>query len=65
MRVVVDRDKCVGMGTCVLTEPDVFDQDDDDGRVQLLTDQLEPHLREQVREATARCPVGAISLVEQ
>ena len=44
MRITADRDACVGSGQCVLTEPDVFDQDDD-GLVTLLT--------ERTSEATA------------
>ncbi len=36
MRVQVDREVCNGAGNCVLTVPEVFDQDDDDGLVTLL-----------------------------
>ena len=35
MRVRVDREVCVGAGMCALTEPEVFDQDPEDGRVVL------------------------------
>ena len=30
MKVVIDQDKCVGAGQCVLLAPDVFDQRDED-----------------------------------
>ena len=29
MEINVDRDRCVGAGQCVLSAPDVFDQDDE------------------------------------
>ena len=28
LKVIVDRDKCVGSGECVFTAPEVFDQDE-------------------------------------
>lgn len=58
-RVRVEADACVGAGTCVLTAPDVFDQDDD-GVVVLLTDRVGPDRRGAVRDAVARCPARAI-----
>ena len=36
VRVIADRDRCIGAGQCVLSAPDVFDQSDDDGRVVIL-----------------------------
>jgi ferredoxin len=36
MRVIVDQDKCVGSGQCVLAAAGVFDQRDEDGIVVLL-----------------------------
>lgn len=64
MRVSVDRELCVGSGTCVFTAPDVFRQDDDDGRVVLVVDRPGPSMRESARSAVASCPVGAIAVVE-
>ena len=31
MRIVADTDVCVGAGQCVLADPTVFDQNEDDG----------------------------------
>ena len=56
VRIIADRNRCVGAGQCVLSAPDVFDQSDEDGRVVILPD---PRLREAtvpnatLREATA------------
>ena len=38
MKVIVDQDKCVSSGQCVLNTAVVFDQRDDDGVVVLLTE---------------------------
>lgn len=63
MKVVVDQDKCVGSGQCVLAADDVFDQRDEDGLVALL-DASPPEQRlADVRHAAAVCPAAAI-LVE-
>ncbi|WP_411151235.1 ferredoxin [Streptomyces sp. A30] len=59
----MDRERCIGAGMCVLTAPDVFDQDDEDGKVLLRA----PALRRRtagtaVRQAAHLCPIGAIAL---
>lgn len=36
MKVIIDENKCVGAGQCVLAAADVFDQRDEDGIVVLL-----------------------------
>lgn len=41
MKVIIDEDKCVGAGQCVLAAAEVFDQREDDGIVVLL-DALRP-----------------------
>ncbi|MBM4791304.1 ferredoxin [Streptomyces sioyaensis] len=64
MKVIIDEDKCVGAGQCVLAAPDVFDQRDEDGIVVLL-DALPPDaLRSQVENAAALCPALAIEVVK-
>ena len=60
MRVEVDVPKCVASGQCVLLAPDVFDQRDEDGLVDLL-DASPPSARlADVRHAAAVCPASAI-----
>ncbi|TVT48596.1 ferredoxin, partial [Amycolatopsis rhizosphaerae] len=49
-------------GQCVLTDPDVFDQSDEDGTVVVLVER--PDDLEKVREAVHICPSQALSLVE-
>lgn len=64
MRVVTDTARCVGSGQCVLTEPAVFDQSDDDGTVVVLVDHVEGEQLEAVEEAVEMCPSQAISLAD-
>lgn len=64
MRVTVDQDRCVSSGMCVLNAADVFDQRDDDGVVELLTDSPEPERATETRNAAAACPAMAIQIEE-
>lgn len=65
MRIDADRERCVGSGMCVLTLPEVFDQDNDDGRVILRNPTPGPELHDRVREAVMLCPARALSLPEE
>lgn len=62
MKIVADTDKCVGAGQCVLTEPEVFDQGEDDGMVVVLNAEPGRALVSTVREAVDLCPARALSL---
>ena len=64
MRVVTDTARCIGSGQCVLTEPAVFDQSDDDGTVVVLMEHVEGDQLKTVEEAVDMCPSQAISLEE-
>ena len=64
IEVVADREVCIGSGNCVLTAPEVFDQDDDVGLVVLLTPEIAPEDADAVRNAVARCPSGALRIAE-
>lgn len=62
IQVHADRDVCIGAGMCVLTAPEVFDQDDD-GLVVVLDER--PADATAAGEAVANCPAGALSLVQE
>jgi ferredoxin len=64
MRVIIDQDKCVGSGQCVLAAADVFDQRDEDGIVVLLNDNPPAGSHVDVRQAAAVCPALAITVDE-
>jgi ferredoxin len=63
MKVVVDQEKCVASGQCVVAAPEVFDQRDEDGVVVLLDSAPPSELDDDVHQAAAVCPALAI-LVE-
>ncbi|MGO4612568.1 ferredoxin [Nocardia sp. 2YAB30] len=61
MRISADRERCIGSGMCALIAPEIFDQDEDDGRVRLLDPRpLRSHSA--VREALDACPSGALEI---
>ncbi|MER7520328.1 ferredoxin [Streptomyces sp. NPDC126499] len=64
MDVRVDRHRCLGAGMCVLTAPQVFDQDEHEGLVVLLDGRPAPDHRAAVRLAAAVCPAAALTLTE-
>lgn len=61
LRIVIDRDLCVGFADCVAEAPDAFDIDDEG--IAVLT---EPGKAGRVRllDACASCPVDAITVYE-
>jgi ferredoxin len=60
-RVEVDRDRCVGSGTCEALAPDVFEVDDDGVLVVRRPEPGEDELPN-VRDAVSACPTRALSL---
>ncbi|MFD5805801.1 MULTISPECIES: ferredoxin [unclassified Streptomyces] len=61
MRLRVDRELCLGTGVCALIAPEVFDQDDDEGKVTLID--AAPRSAADAsaaRRAANQCPAGAI-----
>lgn len=63
MKVTVDKDMCIGAGQCVVTAPDVFDQDDD-GFVEVLNSSPGEADAEAVRDAAHVCPARVITVEE-
>jgi len=64
MRVTADREVCIGSGNCVFSAPAVFDQDDDEGLVVVLTAQVDDEDADAVQNAVANCPSGALRIVD-
>ncbi|MFG2531278.1 ferredoxin [Streptomyces sp. NPDC048516] len=62
MRITIDREACVGSGQCVLIEPAVFDQNDDDGLVELLDEGPLADTLGTVEDAVQRCPAAALRI---
>lgn len=59
VHISVVPDRCIGAAQCVLTAPDVFDQDDD-GFVEVLDERPEGAQGEKARMASKICPSQSI-----
>lgn len=64
MKVAINRTKCIAAGQCVMKSPFVFDQDEEDGIVLLLTDSPAPEHEKATRLAAKVCPAAAIEIIE-
>jgi ferredoxin len=64
MKVIIDQEKCVASGQCVMAVAEVFDQRDNDGIVVLLNENPPAEQAADVRQAAAVCPASAITVEE-
>ena len=62
MRILVDRDKCEGLGMCESMAHEFFELDDDDV-MQVLDENPGEEHRKLLHSATQACPVLALSLI--
>ncbi|MBX7431954.1 ferredoxin [Mycobacterium sp. Y57] len=60
-RVSADRELCIQAGNCAMVAGDVFDQDDD-GIVVVLAEQVSGEQADRAREAVRLCPASALRL---
>ncbi|QBD75789.1 ferredoxin [Ktedonosporobacter rubrisoli] len=65
MRVIAYTQKCIASGSCALTCPQVFDQRDTDGTVQVINEHPSLNLLEKVRMAVDLCPAQVFSLEDE
>lgn len=63
MKVVVNRDNCIGCGGCEFTCPEVF-QLDDEGLSKVICEDFSNIEEEKLTEAIETCPTSAISKEE-
>lgn len=59
-KVKVDKNKCLGCGTCVAICPEVFELGED-GKARVKLETGEQRLEASIKEAIESCPVKAIS----
>jgi ferredoxin len=64
VRVEVEQEKCIASGQCVLMAESVFDQDEEDGRVVLKTEDVPPGDEAATRNAAQICPARAIRTID-
>jgi ferredoxin len=65
MRVIANRERCIGAGQCVLTDPGIFAQSEDDGRVQVPAEDLDAAAIGSVELAVRLCPMQVLSLEKE
>lgn len=62
MKLEANRDACISSGNCVMTSEALFDQDDD-GVVVLLAEDVPEAEEDHAREAVEICPASVLRLV--
>jgi len=63
VKVHADRDVCIQAGNCVMVADSVFDQDDD-GIVVVLVDDIPAEEQDKAREAVKLCPSQALTITQ-
>jgi ferredoxin len=63
VKIRADRDVCISAGNCVMTAGAVFDQDDD-GIVVVLVDEVPEGEEDHAREAVKLCPSEALRIAD-
>jgi ferredoxin len=61
VKVSADRDVCISAGNCVMSASAVFDQDED-GIVVVLVDEVPEGEEDRAREAVKLCPSQALRI---
>lgn len=64
MKVIVDKEKCIGCGSCVNICDEVFEFDEE-GFAEASNAEVIPELEEEVTEALNGCPTCAIKKIEE
>ena len=62
LRIVIDRDQCVGFGDCVKEAPEGFKLDEETVAVFVAPETVE---RERLLRACDACPVDAIAVYDE
>ena len=63
MKITADRDVCISAGNCVMVAGAVFDQDED-GIVVMLVDDVPESEEARAREAVKLCPSQALRIAD-
>jgi ferredoxin len=63
LKISADRDVCISAGNCVMVAGALFDQDDD-GIVVVLVDEVPDGEEDHAREAVKLCPSEALQVVD-
>lgn len=61
VKLIADRDACIGSGNCMMVSEELFDADDD-GVVVLLAEDVPAAEEDHARDAVRFCPAAALRL---
>jgi len=64
MKIIINRDSCIGAGQCVLAAPELFDQSEDDGLVVLRNAAASEADRAGAEAAAFACPTRSITIAD-
>jgi ferredoxin len=59
VKLIADRDACIGSGNCMMVSEELFDADDD-GVVVVLAENVPDSEEDHAREAVRLCPASAL-----
>ncbi len=62
LKIIIDKDECIGDGACVNEAPETFELDDED-KVVLKEGSTDP--REYILEAARNCPIDIITVIDK
>jgi ferredoxin len=62
MKITVDKEACIGCGTCVALAPNTFELDAE-GKSEVINPNGDPEV--DIKKAVEACPVGAIKIEEE
>ncbi len=63
MKAKVNKDQCIGCGSCTVISPEVF-KIDNDGLAVAKEENINEENKEEVRDAAESCPTSAIEVEE-
>jgi ferredoxin len=62
MKIAVDHSRCMNVGLCVLTAPELFVSSPGGRKAQPISNQVPPALEDLARRTAKSCPSGAIHI---
>jgi len=62
MKVIIDKEKCIGCGACASIEPSVFNVSPEDNKAGVNPSGCTDDKLDNCREAANVCPTGAITV---
>ncbi len=63
MKVIVNKDACIGCGACNAICPDVFEINDE-GLSEVIEKNIKDDLKDDIEDAASSCPTSAIEVEE-